>query len=125
MKPLSLVLDKYRYHPQFLGVEVTSVNDRGAMDDRPLHIACNARANPNALEDIKELIEHGADVNAQGDRGFTPLHIAITFGTPEVVEVLLKAGARTDIRDADGETVAGGAPYYSKEIREMLAKAKT
>lgn len=80
------------------------------------------------------LIEHGADVNARGVYGITPLHIAEdpsltalllskdahteawsdTLGTPlnaavlsglaDVAEVLLAAGAQIDARDVHGST---------------------
>lgn len=123
MSSLRSVLDKYRYHPQFLGIELESVNQRGALDDTPLHIACNTHVEGAPVDDVQELIEHGADVNAQGDLGYTPLHLAITYGSPKLVEILLNAGARTDIADEDGQTVADAAPYCTDEIRELLEQA--
>jgi len=43
------------------------------------------------------LIEKGADVNAVGDMGETPLHIALRKENLAIVRALLAAGARTDI----------------------------
>ena len=63
------------------------------------------------------LIERRADVNRPGDNGRTPLmHAAIAdFGDARMVELLLKAGARKDVRDADGLTPADYARQYQHE----------
>ena len=50
-------------------------------------------------EFIPLLIEYGADVNAQNDRGQTPLHIAFREGNVEVVRWLIQAGADLNVRD--------------------------
>ena len=50
-------------------------------------------------EFIQLLIEYGADVNAQNDRGQTPLHIAFSRGDVEVVRGLIQAGADLNVRD--------------------------
>jgi ankyrin repeat protein len=66
------------------------------------------------VEAASLLIERRADVNRPGDKGRTPLmHAAIAdFGDARMVELLLKAGARTDARDADGLTAADYAREY-------------
>ncbi len=43
------------------------------------------------------LIENGANVDAVGDMGETPLHVAIRKENLSVVRALIKAGANTDI----------------------------
>ena len=48
--------------------------------------------------------------NADGD---TPLHVAVTWGRPEVVQYLLEAGAKHDVFDADGLT-----PLAAAELRQ-------
>lgn len=63
-------------------------------------------------EEVAQLIEDGADVNYQYQergayslgRGMTPLHIAVLVNSPEIIEVLLDAGARTDIKAVDVDT---------------------
>lgn len=41
------------------------------------------------------LVKHGAEVDVCDQRGgITPLHDAVSFGSKEVVEALLEAGAR-------------------------------
>ena len=44
---------------------------------------------------VQLLVEHGAEVDVCDQRGgITPLHDAVSFGSKEVVEALLQAGAR-------------------------------
>jgi cytohesin len=53
------------------------------------------------------LLDHGADVNARGDRGFTPLHYAVAGNQTKSVELLLAHGA--DVNAADD---GGWLPLY-------------
>ena len=41
------------------------------------------------------LIAKGADVNAKGKVGLTPLHWAITYNHPETIDLLRKHGDKT------------------------------
>jgi hypothetical protein len=73
-------------------------------------------------EIITVLINYGFDVNAQGlSNGYTPLHDAVWANNLATIKILLKRGARTDIRGKDGLT-----PYEKtlkedkKEIAEYL-----
>ena len=50
------------------------------------------------------MLENGAPVNAVGDMGESPLHVAITKRDLKVIKALLAAGARTDIVSEFGET---------------------
>lgn len=56
---LKAVFDKYRHHPEFLGLELRAPNQAGAVDDTLLHLT----ARLGALDDMKVLIDAGADVN--------------------------------------------------------------
>ena len=51
----------------------------------------------------KVLLDHGAAVNvADRDGGWTPLHIAVCGGPPELVRLLLEHGADINQRDEYG-----------------------
>ena len=49
------------------------------------------------------LFDAGADLNA-GDGSLTPLHGAVVFDNPAMVEWLLEKGARVDVVDHEGHT---------------------
>lgn len=54
---------------------------------------------------IANCIRMGADVRSKSDDGSTPLHIAaMTFETPEEIELLLNSGAHPDARDIKQKT---------------------
>jgi len=84
------VLSKYKTHPDFIGVDLTRPDQRGAVDDTPLHIA----ARKGELGDIDVLVAHGADINLRGDLGNTPLHSVALTGQVDVVSRLLELGGR-------------------------------
>lgn len=53
------------------------------------------------------LIEHGANVNARDDKGFTPLHMAALTGHLPVVRLLLSKRAQVDAK-----STKGASPLY-------------
>jgi ankyrin repeat protein len=57
-----------------------------------------------AIQTVAFLVEHGADVNAAGQYGWTALHSAAYQGLNDVVEFLVSKGARLDARDGFGQT---------------------
>lgn len=54
--------------------------------------------------DVAKLISLGADVNAVGDLGNTPLHEAASHGLVEIILKLVAAGAKTTSRNEFGQT---------------------
>jgi ankyrin repeat protein len=53
-------------------------------------------------EGVRALIKDGADINAQGEGGYTALHWAAQYGYTDIVKALLRAGAdRTRMDDYD------------------------
>jgi uncharacterized protein len=57
-----------------------------------------------ALETAKYLLEHGANVNAAGQFGWTALHAATYQGLNDVIEFLVSKGAKMDAFDQLGQT---------------------
>ena len=72
-------------------------------DSTPAMVA----AREGGVETVRWLLARGADVNARGSAGATPLHAAARpwWGEkPELVSVLLASGADRRARDAAGRT---------------------
>lgn len=70
------------------------------------------------LDGVKKGIEAGLDVNARTDRGRTPVMLAARFGSADVVEALIAAGADVD---ATLDEVVGSDPAL---VTSDLEKAK-
>jgi ankyrin repeat protein len=52
------------------------------------------------LDEVRRLIEAGADVNARHEDDSTPLHVSVLFDSAEITQLLIEAGA--DINALDG-----------------------
>jgi ankyrin repeat protein len=87
------------------GDSIADRNDRG-------YSAIHDAVARGQAERLQSLIRQGGDVNDQirsdepysSEWGATPLHLAARDGRLEIVDVLLKAGARADIADDRGST---------------------
>ncbi|MCA8494328.1 ankyrin repeat domain-containing protein [Burkholderia arboris] len=97
---LKSILRKYETHPDFLGFDLTDPNQKGAVDDTVLHLATRT----GALDDVRVLVDAGANVNSIGDLGNTPLHQAAMMGQLESARLLLKCGAATQAENEFGQT---------------------
>lgn len=71
-----------------------SVRSRNAMKNTPLHAAAAGRN----VEAVRALLEHGANVNARQEGGWTALHAASQNGDAEMVRLLIAAGANVAAR---------------------------
>lgn len=80
------------------------------------------------LEEVRLLVQFGADVNRLSRKGNTALHQAIRFtngNQTELVEFLLKNGADPDIRDGYGATARQYAKSLpSNEIAVLIEQTK-
>jgi ankyrin repeat protein len=57
-----------------------------------------------AVETARFLVDHGADVNAAGQFGWTALHAAAYQGLNDDIEYLVSKGAKIDQKDSFGQT---------------------
>ncbi|XP_073650428.1 protein phosphatase 1 regulatory subunit 16A isoform X1 [Tursiops truncatus] len=75
-----------------------------------------ARALPelHMLEDIRSLLQEGADLNAPRDHGATLLHIAAASGFGEAAALLLEHGASLSTKDRDGWEPLHAAAYWGQ-----------
>jgi ankyrin repeat protein len=80
---------------------LSTVDERGNMDNTPLH-----RAAYSGNKDVAALlIERGANINTKNRFLSTPLHEAVRTGHVEVVRLLVTNGA-----DVNAETRGGSTP---------------
>jgi len=77
----------------------------------------------NINEVCKYFVEKGLDVNAVDTKGNTPLHYACknkAYGNVKNIEILLEAGAKSNVVNRDGKTPAD----FLKETRNYFKKDK-
>jgi len=91
------ILRKCKSTGLFLGDKPLSVNDTDLFGDSPLHLVSGW----GDSEAVEALLAAGAEVDAVGDKGQTPLFQATSI---EVVKLLVAAGADATIVDEFGET---------------------
>ncbi len=89
----------------------------------PLHSALAGGSMPI----IEMLVDHGADVNAAQQAGFTPLHEAAQSGNLQAAILLLSHGAKINVKADNGKTplaltLVEGREAGSKEDRDRVAE---
>ena len=72
---------------------------------------------------IAVLAENGANINAQDDKGRTPLHLATYGGYKEAAEQLMALGADTTIRNKRGKNALDVARMACLYLKPRPAKA--
>jgi ankyrin repeat protein len=82
--------------------------------DRVVKVLLAAGADPNAA--TKPGVETGAFMRDCRTRGETPLHRAAAVGTVETVRLLLKAGARVDAKDVNGDSPLSWASWHRRPV---------
>lgn len=75
------------------------------------------RARPRV---VALLLDAGADPNQRGENGATPLHLAAATGPAEVVELLLRHGARNWITDDRGKLALDRARAGSAQDKDAI-----
>ena len=75
-----------------------------------VELLLSARADPNAATVPGK--ETGAFMRDCRTKGETPLHRAAAFGNERDIQLLLDAGAKRDVKDANGDTPLSWASWY-------------
>ncbi len=91
---------------------------RNAFRVAPVHAAAAVRDR----ETMQRLIDHGADVNARQQLGYTPLHTAAQLGDSAMIDLLRAGGADPRAAGDDGKTPADlAAAHGHTDIAERLS----
>jgi ankyrin repeat protein len=101
-------------------------NDAATHTMRPRNASLDllSEAGWGHTEQIRVLLDGGADVNTRGDNGDTPLIAAAFLGHSETVKLLLEKGADVNAKNNLGSTALIEAAATDKpKIVEMLATA--
>lgn len=89
--------------------------------NNPLMMAASGSGTP-AVKAVRLLLLRGAKVNTVGHGGYTAIFGAASSGNMDVARALLRAGARTDIRDAAGQTAVDFAIHYGHPDMALLLR---
>jgi uncharacterized protein len=89
-------------------------------EDTPLHAAVNSTIDANV---VKLLLEKGAQVDAKGSAGMTPLAWAANYSDLRKVALLLEYGADVKARSRRGRTPLSMA-RHNKSVRTLLLNAE-
>jgi uncharacterized protein len=98
-RDLEEILQKVSDTVEFSDLDDVGVNTKGIFHNTPIHVVISWR-DQIALE---VLLNHGAEVNEHGERGFTPLHHAIMLKNHGAINSLLEHGADPTLRNSDNE----------------------
>ncbi|KAG7226418.1 hypothetical protein INR49_013830 [Caranx melampygus] len=111
------------------GVNINAQRVRNT-GNTPLHLAVVAVAMKTikTLEDdlncISDLLEHGAEPDAENKAGITPLHEACSTGNKELVDLLLRYGANINKLSRAGENCLFLFLNHKSNIRNCSLLAK-
>ena len=96
-----------------------NARSENAQANTPLHAALAGRAEPAVVD---RLLQAGADVNARAAQGVTPLHVAVSRGSTDLVRTLLARGADPTATMDDGQTPAAiAATRGHPDVSELLS----
>ena len=71
---------------------------------------------------VQRLLELGADVNAPGKYGYTPLMLAVMWKRPSIAQLLLERDADIHAKNAAGQTASEMIAEGDDDMTELLAR---
>ncbi len=94
---------------------------------KPPDISIREAVKTGNIEAVKQHLNAGADVNAKGKYGRTPLHYAASRGLNKIIELLIARGAdvntKIEVGDYKGQTPLDGATQWNHpETADLLRK---
>ncbi len=95
------------------GANIEAVDNGEKGFKRPLHLACQYGGPDGSSEIVETLLNAGAQLEAESDDQWRPLHYAVFFGHLEIVTLLLERGA-----DVGAMTLLGKTPLIIAKARE-------
>lgn len=106
--------------------QVNAVDHNGEGGNSPLWFACQGNV-PENTNIVKALIKHGADVNAKGECGYTPLHMACQWGHVQLAKILIEHGADKNALNDEGQNAIDYAKgkISDEKTLEQLSKLFT
>jgi hypothetical protein len=92
---------------------------------KPPDISIREAVKIGNIEAVKQHLDAGAEVNAKGRYGRTPLHYAATRGLKKIIELLIARGAdvntKIEVGDYKGQTPLDGAIQWNHtETADLL-----
>lgn len=108
---LTVALNQKKHCIQIIELLLKYKADVNLLDDirlkSPLQIACSY-STPEAIEIIKLLLKHGANIESKDQRGIRPLHYAVTSATNsyDVVQLLLDNHANINAQTEGARNIA-------------------
>ena len=107
------------YSEFFPAFQTTQTMDVDVMYRNPLHRYC-MNVKDVKVDEMKELITNGCDINATDRWGETPLHIAAREGNLEMIKTLLEAGCSLEMQS----TMCGNTAFHEACILGNLPSVK-
>ena len=125
--PSSQIADLLRKHGGKTSEELIAEGKQpakavGAYTNDPHNYLLLLNAGTGSIEDMKQNLADGADLNWD-DGQTTPLHYTAIYSRYEAAELLIAKGVNVNAKGVDGETALHFAAYSgldSKEIAELL-----
>ncbi len=92
-------------------------------DERTEYFFRSAAGSGN-IDDVREYLNDGVDVNAGSSRGYTALLLSAMRGHMEVVGFLIENGADINVKDNDGDSplIAAVSNGHKKVVETLLEK---